>query len=98
MGKGRGILLDENGELVVKNGSVVIGNTTNQEIHLIITMNKGEMRTHPLLGAGVYRLVKSRSTVTKIKRDIEEELRKDGFNQIRTDTSQFPVITITASR
>lgn len=47
-----GILLDaDTGDLLVKQGGIVIGDNSGQIIEQVIVANRGEFREHPLLGA-----------------------------------------------
>lgn len=49
----RGILLDENGELMVQNGSVQIGDNSLQCVQHLILAWTGEYKNAPLLGGNV---------------------------------------------
>lgn len=95
--KGIGMLLGEDGNLLIRNKTVVIGDTKSQEIAILVALNKGEHRNQPLTGAEAKRLVKSRATETKIKRDISEELTNDGFKNISINI-EWPEVFIDAKR
>ena len=85
--KGKGIILTGNNSLLVKNKTLVVGDSTNQEIHLLSVLSNGELRLHPKAGAEVKRLIKSRATVVRIKRDINEQLLNDGFRAINIEVN-----------
>lgn len=53
-----GILLDaDTGDLLVKQGGIVVGDNSGQIIEQVIVANRGEYREHPLLGAEVTHLI-----------------------------------------
>lgn len=89
--------MGKDGDLLVQNKQLVIGDTTNQEIGLIVLLNKGEHKFEPLLGVEAKRLIKSRVNATRIKRDVNEELKKDGFKVIKTEV-EWPTLHIDAKR
>lgn len=49
----KGLLLDENGDLLLKNGSLVIGDIDQQVAELIISAYPGEVKENPILGCNV---------------------------------------------
>lgn len=53
----KGILLDEDRDIQVSNGSMVIGDIANQNVELLIISEKGEIREAPLRGVGIRRFV-----------------------------------------
>jgi hypothetical protein len=53
----KGILLDEDRDIQVSNGAMVIGDIANQNIELLIISEKGEIREAPLRGVGIRRFV-----------------------------------------
>lgn len=53
----KGILLDEDRDVKVSNGSMVIGDIANQNIELLIISEKGEIREAPLRGVGIRKFV-----------------------------------------
>ncbi|MNS21776.1 hypothetical protein D3C72_535460 [compost metagenome] len=67
----KGILLDENFDLMCSDGKLVMGDTTIQEVALIIGMNPGELKRDPVIGPGL--TSKIRSTVRPS--EIEDLLR-----------------------
>ncbi|RWX03357.1 hypothetical protein [Flavobacterium cerinum] len=95
--KGRGILLSNSNGLQANGKSLTIGDTTNQEIHFLSVISKGELKMQPLIGAQAKKLIKARATVVRLKRDINEELIKDGFKAI-TIKINSPNIEVDATR
>lgn len=52
----KGMLLDnETGDLMIEAGSVVLGNTEQQTVGLLLQTIPGEWKEFPLLGADLYR-------------------------------------------
>lgn len=68
---GKGILLSDNGDVLVRNKSLVIGDTIWQETAIILGMNQGEHKFHPVLGPNLIQLMKSKSS----QLDIEQRAR-----------------------
>ena len=76
MGKGTGILLDENGDIMVRNGSMVVGDTTKQNQYLIMIAQKGELKEFPTFGVGISDMLHDDDELEWKKR-IGEEFEKD---------------------
>lgn len=87
---GKGILLDANGELIIKNKSLVVGDSSIQEVAVILEMNQGEQKFTPLLGANLVELIKSNKSRFEIEKRVKINLQRDGKeyedikNQINT--------------
>lgn len=83
--KGKGILLDDNFELVVRNGTVAIGETLIQEVHIILQMNQGELRSDPLLGPNLIYRIKGKKNQSEIKQAVKLALARDrkDYNEIQ---------------
>ncbi len=51
------MLIDpETGDLTIRDGAVVIGDTTAQVAQTVLAANRGEFKEHPLMGAEIIRL------------------------------------------
>lgn len=83
--KGKGILLDDNFELVVRNGTAAIGETLIQEVHIILQMNQGELRSDPLLGPNLIYRIKGKKNQSEIKQAVKLALARDrkDYNEIQ---------------
>jgi hypothetical protein len=68
---GKGILLGEDGDLLIQNNSIVIGDTLWQETAIIMTMNQGEHKFYPVLGPNLIQLKKAKAS----RFDIEQRLK-----------------------
>ena len=77
---GRDFILDDNNDLLIKNGDFVIGATTMQDVGIIIQMNPGELKEDPVLGAGLVRLIKSNATQEEVEAIVKLHLKRDDKN------------------
>jgi hypothetical protein len=55
-----GLLTDDDGDLLIRNRSLVIGDCRQDLVERIISVRRGELKEHPLLGGGVQDMVKGR--------------------------------------
>lgn len=91
------ILLDETGDLLIVNGDFVIGDSNNQEIEGLLVDVKGEVKEHPMVGADIKRLLKSREGETAALKEIKIQLQNDGFTSSQVEISQND-INVSAKR
>lgn len=77
MARGTGILLDENNNLQIVDGSVVIGSNILQSQRIIIEAAKGEIKEDPLLGAGIAQYLDD-DDPAEMLREVRVNLRRDG--------------------
>ena len=88
----KAILLDDEGDLLVSNGGIVIGDTEMQETAIIVGMNQGEQKFVPVLGPNLIQLLKTRSSKFYIEQRVRVHLAKDGKDysalkeKIKTET------------
>jgi len=68
---GKGILLDENNDMKITNSSLALGDTTMQEVGIIIQMQQGDQKAIPILGPNLIQLKK----VNASRFDIEQRVR-----------------------
>ncbi len=73
------ILSDESGDLMIKNGDFVIGESSLQHIHDIVIAEKGEYKQYPMLGVGIRQELLSNTTEVELKHMIRKELELDGM-------------------
>jgi len=74
----KGILLDENYNLIVKNKSVVVGNSEMQEVAIIIGLNQGDQKFVPILGPNLIQLKRTPKSRFDIEQRVRVHLAKDG--------------------
>ena len=82
------ILLDADGDLLMENGDLVIGEADNQNVELIFKANKGEIRSSPELGFGAGKYVKSTDPKARFKRDLKVELARDNYKDLDIEIDQ----------
>ncbi|MDR0206044.1 MAG: hypothetical protein LBI45_02140 [Bacteroidales bacterium] len=84
MNRVTGILLDETGDIMVKNGSMVIDDSTRQNQYLILVAQKGEYKEYPTFGVGISDMLGD-DDVLEWKKRIREELTKDDLKVNKID-------------
>lgn len=75
---GKGILLGNDGDIVIINGKMVIGDSEIQETAIIVDMNQGEHKFVPVLGPNLMQLIKSKASKFDIDQRLRVHLAKDG--------------------
>ena len=75
---GKGILLDDDNDIIVVNKSLIIGETEIQETGIILQMNQGEQKTVPVLGPNLVQLMKGNASKFDIEQRVRVHLAKDG--------------------
>lgn len=73
------LILDRDNEPVIKDGTLAIGETREQNAQLIITAEKGEFKEHPQLGVGISQFLKSTGREKELLRSIRVQLALDGI-------------------
>ena len=74
------IMLGEDGDLLIRNGDFVIGDSLTQEVSRILKMNKGELKSDPLLGCNMIELINSEASQTSIETVVKLNLKRDRKN------------------
>lgn len=72
----KGIVLDEDRDLLIENGEVAIGEIDSQNLEMLIIAEKGEIREAPLRGVGIRRYVDDEDPATllqAIRNEVAEE-------------------------
>lgn len=77
---GKGILLGDDGDVLIRNKSVVIGDTIWQETAIILGMNQGEHKFFPVLGPNLIQLLKAKASRFDIEQRAKIHLGLDGKN------------------
>ncbi|CAL2108189.1 conserved hypothetical protein [Tenacibaculum sp. 190524A02b] len=72
------ILLDEYGDLLIKNGDLVIGDATFQHQDAILMAQKGEYKQHPEIGVGIENALQDENP-HKIISEIRQQLKHIGM-------------------
>jgi hypothetical protein len=75
------ILLDNEDDLLFNsNGELVIGDSTLQDVGIIVRLNQGDLKEDPLLGPNLIHLINSNADADMVKQRIKLHLERDGKN------------------
>lgn len=77
---GKGILLNDENDLKIIGKQMVVGDSTMQEVAIILEMSQGSLKSNPLLGADIIQLLKANASKVDIVRRSRIHLEKDGKN------------------
>lgn len=90
----KGILLTDDLKPVIKNGSLVVGDTTAQNQQLLLLSNKGDIKEYPLSGIGVQNYIEDNRT-EELAAEIRKEFTQDGM-KVKSIKIDLPSIEIDA--
>jgi hypothetical protein len=83
------ILLNEQNELLIVDGDLVIGQSDQQHIKHIVEAFKGEYKHDPLVGFGVIGYLKRDEKIeSEFRRDLKIQLENDGYLDSEIDLSE----------
>lgn len=71
-------LLDDNDDLLIANGDFVIGESTIQEVGIILRLTKGDLKSDPILGPDIIQLKKAKAKKFDIESRTRIALARDG--------------------
>lgn len=71
------ILLDENFEDKVVNGDFAIGDGTLDDCNIIVKLNTGSIKSDPILGPNLVKMINSHLSPTQIIQQIKLHLNRD---------------------
>lgn len=71
------ILLDQDNDLRIEDGDFVVGDSTMQEVGLIISTHTGEWKEDPIIGAAPTDLLKKRYSKLELENRFRVHLRRD---------------------
>ena len=72
------IVLDENDDLIFEDGDFKIDASLTQDVGIKLRLNQGELKSDPLLGASIIRLVNSSVDDDELQTRIKLHLQRDG--------------------
>lgn len=72
-------LLDDTNDLQIANGDVVLNDSTQQDINLLLTTKKGEWKQNPLVGANIQEYLKQRNGLSGALQEVRQQLQQDGL-------------------
>ena len=73
------ILFGEDGDLLIENGDLVVGDATEQHIYDLLVSYKGWWKFEPLVGLGIHTFLEDDKTVQELERVIVAELENNGM-------------------
>lgn len=82
------IILDDNNELLIRNGDLVIDDASKQHIALLLLCNQGDFKQYPLTGIGIMRYLNSPMNATlkaKLYREIKIQLEDNGLSDMNIE-------------
>lgn len=90
------ILTDDNGDLLIQNGDIVIGESDNQHQVDIILSNKGEYKEFPEIGVGIVQMLSDDDPMSVLI-EIKKNLQYDGMKVDNVKFEENGKITIDGS-
>ncbi|NSW46503.1 MAG: hypothetical protein HPY79_11875 [Bacteroidales bacterium] len=82
------IILDNNNEILIRNGDFVIDDGSQQHISLLLLSNQGDFKQYPLTGIGIFKNLNSPMNATlkaKLYREIKIQLEDNGLNEVNIE-------------
>lgn len=74
------ILLDNDDDLLVLDGDLVLGDTLTQDVGIILRLNQGDLKSDPLLGPGLIRMINGSANPIGLQKLVRLHLARDGKN------------------
>lgn len=71
------ILLDKDFDLSISNGDFDVGNSWGQDVEIIISLSKGELKSDPLLGVNLIEKINAKQGAIRAKQAIKLNLKRD---------------------
>ena len=93
MEKKQDILLGEDGDLLIKKGDFVIGESLTQEVETILTLVRGNLKSDPILGPDLVRRINGKETGSSISQAIRLSMERDNkyVNNISYKNGNFNI-------
>lgn len=73
------ILLNTDGDLLIRNGDLVVGNSDDQNVSDILQSQKGDYKRSPQIGLNAINFLSSTQNGQDIKTQVKLQLQLDGF-------------------
>lgn len=88
------ILLNTENDLQFSNGDLATGDSTLQDVSIILQMNQGELKSFPVLGASLVQLLKSKERQALMEERVRVHLALDGkdYLQLKRYIQQKPLV------
>jgi len=91
------ILLDEDLDLLIVNGDLVIGESDLQHIELIARSNTGDWKENPTFGVNIRKAINDEGGYTAAKHTLQLQLEADGATVASISIDSSGKLTIDAS-
>ncbi len=90
------ITLDNDCDLVFKNGDFLSSNTDQQHLEIILLSHKGAFKEFPILGVGITDYIKSPEVLSRLRleNEINKQLEYDNFYAKEIDVNDLENIQI----
>lgn len=92
------VQLDNNHDLVVKNGDFVSEESDDRHVNMIILSAKGNFRFVPFLGVDIYAFLNSNAQADFLTRNIQDNLTADGYTVKSVGYGDGTKINVNAKR
>jgi hypothetical protein len=89
-------LLDENFDLLIVDGDLVVGESTAQHQKILILADKGEFKDVPMRGVGARRYLEEH-TPDNLAREIRQEFAADGMTVKKIQIASDLIIQVEAN-
>lgn len=84
----KGILLDQEGDIKIvphtgKNGKqsgLIVGDSLVQNAAIVLELNQGELKEDPVLGANLFRYIRSKANKSAIEKQMKVHLKRAGID------------------
>lgn len=74
----RDFILGDDGDMQIRNGDFVTGESLTQDVALIMLSNKGEIRHDPLCGCDLRKMTNARFTRSRLEQLVKVQVERDG--------------------
>lgn len=93
------ILDDENGDLMIKYGDIVFGDSSLQHVNDLILASKGHYKQSPETGIGISNYFNDDINVKELQAEIQKQIEQDGgeIDELKVNSFMDINITITAT-
>jgi len=82
------IMIDDDADLVIKNGDFYVADSDQQHVTLIINTSPGHWKKFPTCGVGIINYLASSGKGAELKRSINVQLDADGYKVNRVELSE----------
>lgn len=91
------IMLDDNYDLQIVGGDLVVAESTRQHQALLLLTEPGQIDQYPTAGIGIMGwLLDDDSDTNTLRHAIESQFKADGMRIEKLDLTQLPTVKITA--